>query len=676
VWRSADSIPALTQVEPTQGAPATARTVVRVLAGPRELVFGVLAYDPVAGGIVSYSKAPDSDLQSEDHIRLVLDTFLDGRSGYIFAVNPGGARFDALVANQGEGENRNWDAVWEAATARFEGGWSLEIRIPVKSLIFGRGLRQWAFNIQRRIQRLQETTRWASPQRDIRIGQTSRAGLLTGLPDFDLGVGMSVRPSLTTGVGRPAPGADLDKTVHPSLDVTQRLGANLLASLTVNTDFAETEVDTRRTNLTRFPLFFPEKRTFFLEGSDIFDFGLGLEPSFGGADLLPFFSRRIGLVSGEPVPLRVGAKVNGRAGGANLGALVVRTGTEEGIAPSATMAVVRVKQNVLGESSVGFLATAGDPLGADRSWLIGPDVTFRTSRFGGDKNFLVGVWALATGREGLTGDRGAYGFKVDYPNDLWDVALTYKRIGDGFQPSLGFVPRPGVHLANLGVNFQPRPERFGIRQCFLENRLNYVVGLEGGWQSYRYFVAPINCRLESGDRFEFNWVPQGERLVEPFEVAEGLPIPPGAYHFTRWRLEAQFAAKRPLSGQVTWWFGEFYDGTLHQLELRGEWKPSAAFAVEVDGERNLGRLPAGRFTTDRVGVRLNANFSPDLQASSFLQYDTESRTVGTNTRIRWTFSPLGTVFLVYNHNLRDPVDDPWRFDNNQVLLKAQYAFRY
>lgn len=682
VWAQADSIGALTEVEPEEGAAPGARTTVRVLAGPDRIVIGVVARQPEGVALVSFAKAPDSDLRNEDHVRIVLDTFLDGRSGYVFAVNPSGARYDALVSNQGDDANESWDAVWEAKTARTASGWSAEIRIPVRSFAFRKGLDRWGFNVERRIQRIQETDRWAGASRDYSVDQTSRAGYLTHLPDFDLGIGLSVQPAFTGGGGEPAPGSSLTTTFHPSLDVTQRLGPDMLASLTLNTDFAETEVDTRRTNFTRFPLFFPEKRPFFLEGSDIFQFGPGADE-----DVIPFFSRRIGLVEGSSVPLDVGGKVSGRVGSTRLGALVARTGNADTLATEATMGVLRVRQNVLEESSVGFLATFGDPLGRASSWLLGPDFTFRTSHLAGEKNFAVSVWGLATDRADLHGDRTAAGFQVAYPNDRWEASASYRRIGDAFDPSLGFVRRRGVHMADLEVNWQPRPGRVGplsIRQCFWENRLSWVGGLSGTWQSYRYFTAPVNCRLESGDRFEFNVVPQGENLSAPFEVARGITVPAGAHHFLRYRLEAGLAAKRRFSAQLTWWFGGFYDGTLHQIELRSTWNPTALFTVEVRGERDLGALPGGDFTADLWGVRIRANVSPDFQLSSFTQYDSENRALGTNTRLRWTFSPLGTLFVVYNHNLADPDDtgvERWsprrlRFASNQLLLKAEYALRY
>ncbi|MFL5463070.1 MAG: DUF5916 domain-containing protein [Gemmatimonadaceae bacterium] len=682
VWSTVDSIGALTQVEPREGAAASMRTVARVIITADAIVIGVKADDPEPSRIVSFARQRDADLDSEDHIKIVLDTYLDGRSGYVFAVNPNGARYDALVANQGEDENSSWDAIWEAATARTPAGWSAEILIPLKSLLFRRGLSQWGFNIQRRIQRLQETDRWASADRDITVTQTSRAGLLTQLPTLSLGLGVSVRPAVTVGGAHDSAGASLRSRSQLSLDATQRLGANTLGSLTVNTDFAETEVDSRRVNLSRFPLFFPEKRTFFLEGADIFDFGLGLTDDL---DVLPFFSRRIGLLEGRQIPIDAGTKINGRVGGTNFGALAVRTRDVDTLSTASTMSVVRVRQNVLSESSVGFIATSGDPLQRHGSWLAGPDLTYQTSHFQGDKNFLVGLWGMAVGREDLkTGDRTAAGIKVDYPNDLWDMALRYKRIGDSFDPSLGFVPRNGVHIASLAANWQPRPKRpigpLHIRQCFWENGLSYVSGLTGGWQSYEYFMAPINCRLESGDRFEFNFVPSGERLSAPFEIAEGVTIPEGAYHFNRFRLEGGLAPKRRFNAQATWWFGGFYDGHLDQYELTGAWKPSSLVIVEFSGERDVGRMPEGNFTQDLFGTRLRLNFSPDLQLASFVQYDSESRAIGSNTRLRWTFTPVGDLFVVYNHNMRtrDPLTlrRELVFASNQLLLKAQYAFRY
>lgn len=699
IWKSADSIADLTQLEPQQGSAPSGRTVIRVLAGTDVIIIGVRADDAMPDALVSFARERDAVLTNEDHVKIVLDTYRDGRFGYVFAINPNGARYDALVAGQGETENANWDAAWEAVTARTPTGWSAEIRIPVRSLQFRAGLRAWGLNVQRRAQRTQETDRWASPDRNFKVTQTFRAGELTEIPDFALGLGLSVRPALVSGFGIAAPAAPMVGTTAASLDVTQTLGANTLASLTVNTDFAETEVDTRRTNLTRFPLIFPEKRTFFLQGADIFDFGIGL-----GDDVRPFFSRRIGLLGGDEVPIRAGAKVSGRAGQTNFGTLVVRTGqgdafSRDTLSTAATLGVLRLKRNVLRESSIGMIATIGDPQQRGGAWTGGVDATYQTSRFRRNRNLLVGGWALQTARSGLTGQRSAYGATVDYPNDLWDLNATYKNLGTDFDPSIGFVPRAGVQILNLSAVFQPRPQGrvmgLRVRQMFNEFFGTVVAGQDGRWQSYRSFFAPVNWRLESGDRFEGNIVPTGEHLLAPFEIASGVTIPPGTYHWNRYRLEGGLAAKRRLSGQGTWWFGDFYGGRLDEMILTAAWKPTSLFIMELTATRNVGRLPQGSFTQNLIGTRVRLNVSPDLQLNSYVQYDNESDSFGSNTRVRWTFSPLGDLFVVYNHNLRHDIDpatglpvpstlvaDPtqrvatrWGLASSQLIVKVQYAVR-
>ena len=668
-WAAAGLADAFVQTDPSEGAPASFRTTVRVLSGPRAIVIGVVCEDPEPSRLVSFSVRRDAAIGSEDHVRVVLGPFLDGRSGYVFAVNPSGARYDGIINPGGESDSSDWDGIWEAATSRGASGWSVEIRIPIHTLSFKAGLAEWHFNVQRRIQRLLETDRWASPRRQYQVTQTSRAGLLTDLAAFDLGVGLTTRPAVTAGVGVPAPDDKVDTSFHPSLDLSQRLGANLLASLTVNTDFAETDVDTRRTNLTRFPLFFPEKRTFFVEGSDIFSFGLGL-----GQDLVPFFSRQVGLVKDEAVPIFGGAKINGRVGATSVGGLVVGTGDKAGVADSnAAMAVGRVKQNVGKESWIGAIATLGDPLGRGGAWLGGVDATYATSSFRGNKNFLIGAWGLVAGREDLGADRSAAGFKIDYPNDEWDIAASYRRVGRDFDPSLGFVPRRAVQTLAGSVNNRTRIARGPLQQLVHEFEPTLTTDLSGRWESYRVFFAPVNWRFRSGDRFEFNVNPTGERLTEPDTVA-GVPVEPGRYDWRRYRLEVGTAQKRRLYTQLTWWFGGFWDGELDQVIWTGTWNPAPIVTMEFSGERNVGRLALGSIEQTLVGTRVRVNISPDLSISSYVQYDTDSDSVGLNARLRWTWRPVADLFVVYNHNVRS-ITDRWRLESNQLLVKLQYAWQ-
>jgi hypothetical protein len=671
-WAAAPSIEDLVMVEPRQGDSPSGRTIVKVLAGEKALVFGFRCLDPDAQGIVSFTKERDGDFENEDHVVLVLDPFQDGRSGYVFAVNPGGARLDALVEPGGEDVDSKWDGEWQAATSRHDDGWTAEIRIPVNTLRFKRGLAEWGMNVQRRVQRLQETDRWASPNQDYTVFQSSRGGLLVGLPSFELGLGLGVRPSLVGGFQNPAPGASAQGTLQPSLDVTQRLGSNALLSLTVNTDFAETEVDTRQTNLTRFPLFFPEKRSFFLESADIFSFGIGI----GDEALVPFFSRRIGLVAGREAPILAGLKATGRIGETSFGGLAVRTREQSGLAPATTMGVLRLRRNVFAESRAGLLATLGDPLGRGGSFELGGDFTYQTSRFRGDKNLLAGAWGLVTGRDDLVGyrEKTAVGFKLDYPNDLWDCFLIYRRIGDGFDPSLGFVPRRGINTGFGGCTFAPRPKDSFIRQMFHRLYAQVTTDLSRRWESYGVPFTPLQWQLESGDGIAVELEAIGERLPEAFEIAEGVSVRDGAYHWRRYQVEIETAAKRRLAVDARWEFGGFYTGRLHQLELETSWTPSPLVTLILEAEHNRGRLAEGDFDLTLLGTRIRLNLSPDLQLNSFVQYDTEDSSFGTNTRLRWTFHPRGELFVIYNHNLRE-LERRWRRESNELLVKMQYTFR-
>ncbi|MFQ5722712.1 MAG: DUF5916 domain-containing protein, partial [Candidatus Aminicenantales bacterium] len=450
LWQEASPIGPLTMVVPDEGASPTNQTEVRVAVTSQAIYFGIMCYDRHPEKIVSFTMQRDAQLRGEDYIKIVLDTFLNGRTGYIFAVNPNGARYDALIEREGEGENPQWDGIWEAAACRLKEGWSAEIYIPIKTLRFGSGLREWGFNVERRIERLQETDRWASPNRNFKVTNISQSGLLTSIPTFKQGKGLTIRPYASGSRLHNSPQERVSNNLKPGLDVLKNFGSNVTGLLSINTDFAETEVDTRRINLTRFPLFFPEKRTFFLEGSDIFEFGLGMG-FYHSRDIVPFFSRRIGLVEGQTVPVDAAVKATGSLGRFSFGILNALMRPEEGLTPRVNLFAARGFRTLWAESKVGFLVTAGDPLGRANSWEAGLDFVYKTSHFQGDKNFLIGIWGLVNSRQDLGKDRTAFGFQLDYPNDLWDISLTFKRIGADFEPSLGFVPWRGIYKANFNL---------------------------------------------------------------------------------------------------------------------------------------------------------------------------------------------------------------------------------
>lgn len=672
-WALAPAIDHLTVVEPVEGGVPAYATSVKVLADRRAIYVGIRCEDAHPDGLVCHSVARDAPLGAEDHVRVILGPFCDGRSGYVFAVNPSGARYDALIVRQGEGENPEWDGLWEARTSQDELGWTVEMRIPVSTIAYAKGVSAWHFNVQRRVQRLLETSRWAGARRQYRSTQTAQAGLLTDLPEFDLGLGLAVRPAAVFRVEDPAPGAHPRRDAEPSLDIIQRLGPNVLAQLTVNTDFAETEADLRRTNLSRFPLFFPEKRTFFLEGSDVFDFGPGL-----GTDVVAFHSRRIGLVDGLEVPLLYGGKLHGRVEDTAVGILGVRTDEREGVAPETGLAVARIKQNVLEESSVGILAAHGDPLGRAGSWTAGGDVTYRTSRFLGEHNVLGGLWALAADREDLAGgvgDRSAFGARIAYPNALWNGAASSKRIGPEFDPSLGFVPRRGIWKHDTGIGLSPLLEGTPIRQAHFGASASYITDLEGTWESYSAALTPVNLDFESGEDVEARIFWAGDRPPEAFDLPDGVNVMPGTYHWRRYEVVLETASKRPLRGEVSWRFGSFYDGRLDEWRLGAAWDPLPILTLEGWWERDTGRLEGGRFEVDLFGLRVQGNFSPDFYVSSLVQYDTESRRMGTQTRLRWAATETSDLFLVLAYDT-DRREGQWDRHSYGAVLKIQYAFLF
>jgi hypothetical protein len=668
-WATAPTAGAFRTLDPVEDGEPHGQTEVRVLADRTHLWFGIRCFDPEPAGIVSWAVARDAQLDTEDHVKLAFGTLHDGRSGYVFAVNPRGARYDALIAERGESENPDWDGTWAAATRVDEFGWTIEIELPVATLAFAADGAGWDFNVERRVQRLLERSRWVNPRRDQQVTNMALAGSLTGLPQFDLGLGLTLRPALVLKAGRPSSSEPHEEKVEPTLDALWRITPQLTGALTINTDFAETEADQRRINLTRFPLFFPEKRTFFREGADVYEYGIGLDEEF-----LPFQSRRIGLVNGEQVPLQIGAKVSGRIGNTTVGGLVTRMGDEPGVAPETTLGVVRVRQDVLEESNVGIIATAGDPLGRNGSALIGADATFQTSRAFGSHNLLFGVWGAKTTREDLDGSPSAWGFKLDYPNDEWNPNVSWKHFDEGFDPSLAFVRRSGVDHFHTGVDHVVRPENGWLRKQTFETGFDLYVDLDGHWSSYEAFLSPINALFESGDGFEFNVIPTGERLLQNFEIADGVVLTPGKYEWVQYRVAATAAEKRPVAAEVAYTFGPFYDGTLDRwsVDARGVVSSWLTLRAGVDSAR--GHLPAGDFIEDVYNLRISFTFSSDLTLDSFVQYDTESRLMGTNTRLRWDITPMSQVFLIFNHNSITE-DGALHTDGYETVLKLVHEIR-
>lgn len=689
-WKEARRF-TLTQQSPRPGQPTPYPTDVRVLVSNDTLYFGFDCHDPNPKAIAVHTQRRDGDVTGDDTVSIVLDTYGDRRTGYFFQINAAGARVDGLISDP-ESASLDWDGIWDARTSRTPDGWSAEIVIPTRTLSFTRGLDRWGLNVERFVPRDRLTLRWSSPTLDSFVYDLSRAGELTGVGGLEQGKGLELTPYTT---GKTKEFYAVSPRAYQAAvggDVTWKLTPQLVSVFTVNTDFAETEVDSRQINLTRFPLFFPEKRSFFLEGANQYTFGLGL-----GQQFVPFFSRNIGLLDGAQIPLNGGVKLNGRVGKWNIAFLDVQTretivpnqvvedlGLPSPVVPGTNLLTSRVSYDFDEHLRVGTILTNGDPEALRRNTFAGFDAVWRTSRFMGDKNLLVGGWTATTRGNLPEGGKTGWGFKADYPNDLWDCQINMNQYGEAFDPLLGFLPRPGTRQTDLGCAYKPRPSKEGsfrwIRQVFFENEYSRVADAAGILESWEYFMAPINVRMETGDRFEFNWDPHGEILLAPFEISPGVIIPAGSYQFTRWRAEVQTSPHRPFQFGNTTWFGDFYNGHLVQQENYVKWtSPKGRLQLEVNTENDFAHMPEGNFVQKLWQFQGAYAWNPNLVLTSFIQYDTESENVGTNTRLRWTIKPGNDLFIVWNRSWQKLLMRPELSlvpQSDLIAVKLRWTFRF
>jgi uncharacterized protein DUF5916 len=670
-WGRMPSIGPLTQREPLEGRPATEATDVRILFDEQALYVGIVCHESHPRGLVSTQLTRDANLDVDDRVTVVLDPFFDHRNGFFFQVNPAGARSDGQISNNAQSLSREWDGIWDAAVTRTSDGWTAELSIPFKTLRFRPDQSVWGLNVERQIKHLFETDRWAAARVTSWIGNLADAGQLAGLEGARQGHGLDVRPYVSGGRDTG------DGQFTSGLDVVKNLTPNLNASVTVNTDFAETEADIRQVNLTRFPLFFPEKRTFFLEGAGVFDVA-GLA---GGTDLIPFFTRRIGIhgnedIGGGQVPIGVGAKIVGRQSDYNIGVLDVETrALPEASLGEQNLFALRVSRNLFQQSWVGAIVTNGNPDGTGANNLLGADARFATSTFHGDKNASLDVFAERT-EDRNVGHDYAGGFGLSYPNDRWDLFLNWKQIGDNFQPALGFVPRVGIRTTNARIAFQPRPKRWGIRQFFFEFEPEYITNLGNRLENWRLFIAPFNIRTESGEHVEWNVIPEFEHLDAPFEIYPRVIVPAGSYQWHRYRAEANTATKRRWVIDATYWWGGFYDGTRKQTGVGVTLKPNAHVAIAVRADRNDITLREGRFSTQALTARADYNFTPNVSWQNLEQYDDESRILSFQSRFRWILKPGNDLFVVINRGWLKTFDGPLESTFDRASSKLQYTFRF
>jgi hypothetical protein len=683
-WRSAPKIGDLTQREPTPGIPATEATEVTLLYDADRLYIGVICFDSEPNRIIGTRMERDASLSDDDRIEILLDTFHDRSNAFYFATNPAGALVDGLVFANGQ-SNMQWDATWEVRTRRSEEGWAAEFAIPFKSLNFPAERTTWGFNIARNIQRKLEDDRWSGARLELRFLQVSEAGQVTGLEEITQGIGLDIRPFVAgRWLHRGATGDDV-LTGKPGLDMFYNLTPSLKFTGTANTDFGETEVDARQINLTRFSQFFPEKRTFFLEDAGVFSFSNTNSTSFAGipshrSQIIPFFSRRIGLLSGEEVPITLGAKLTGKIGRTDIGMLDVRT-RESVLAPEKNFFVGRVRRNLLRQSSAGFIFTNGNPASSLSSSTVGADVRLATSRFlGGSRNIALNLFGVKSINEGISSRDGTYGLSVEYPNDLIEGEFLWREVQRDFQPALGFVSRRNVRLMRIDGRFSPRPEKFlGLRRVPIPISYTRFTRLDNGEvESWDVFTAPADWHFNSGDAIHVNVRTFYERLFAPFNISSTVALPPGEYRFTRYRLQGASAAKRRIEATIDWWFGTYWSGHADEIQTTLLYKLPPRFVISFTTDQTFARLPQGRFVARIMSWQVNYSASPFLTFSNLIQYDNDSRNLGWQSRMRWILDPGNDLFLVFSQGwIQDPGGGlRYRAEDSKVSAKFQYTFRF
>jgi hypothetical protein len=695
IWGSAPKIGDLVQRQPEPGLPPTERTEVTLLRDADNLYIGIYAYDSEPGRVIGTQMARDGELMADDRIEILLDTFRDQRSAFYFATNPAGALVDGLAFANGQ-LNTEWDAIWRVRTSRTDQGWVAEFAIPFKSLSFPAGQVIWGFNVARTIYRKLEDNRWSGARLETQFLQVSEAGEITNLGGLSQGVGLDLRPFFAgrwLHFGRT--GLD-DFNQKPGLDVFYNITPSLKLTATFNTDFGETEVDARQINLTRFSLLFPEKRSFFLEGAGVFSFAsAGPETPGGipatGADVYPFFSRRIGLLGDVEVPIDAGIKLTGTVGRTDVGVLNVRTGdlrTDDDrlIVDEKNYFVGRVKRNLFKQSYVGAIFTGGNPAVDQSGQTYGADMRLATSRFlGRSRNFVVNGYGARSVNKGVATNDSSYGFSAHYPNDVFISQLVYREIQANFKPAIGFVQRSNVRLLRASGSYNPRPKDFlNIQQMNHDVFFTRFTRLDKGEvESWDLYVTWWDWHFKSGDSMHgmADFDPTYERLFEPFMISPGIVLKPGEYRFTRFRTNLfTTAAKRPLSGSLTVGWGNYWSGQAEQVLASITYKLPPRFTASLSTNQTFARLPEGEFTARIATSNVNYAASPSLSFTNLIQYDNRSRNLGWQSRVRWTLKPGSDLFFAFNQGWVQEEDENrnlrFMVQDTRLSGKLQYSYRF
>jgi hypothetical protein len=680
VWQSAARVTDFIQTEPSNGEPSTQRTVVFIAYNTHALLIGARLEDTDSSRIAANEYRRDADLEADDAFEVFLDTFRDRRNAFYFATNPAGAQRDALVRNEGAVLNYEWDGIWDVASSRDAGGWTTEISIPFSTLRFRAGSTDgWGVNFGRRIARNRERSYWTPIDRDWGFDSEWRAsayGTLKGLAQARPRGRLQIKPYVLGGLEHDLLDEpnDADFRRDVGLDAKVAVTSTLMADFTVNTDFAQVEADQEQVNLTRFPLFFPEKREFFLENAGLFHVGELTRFEEPPATLL-FFSRRIGLYDDEyEVPILAGARLTGKIGATDIGVFDIVTREtqidEDIFVPQTNFAAARVKRDILSRSSVGALVLSKSPADEGASnQVVAADATIapnQNTRFHG--------FASKSFTSGLSGSDHALGVDGNWESDKGFVSGSYVDIGDNFNSEMGFLQRTGIRKVRGTAMVSPRPGKLGIRQLWMGMDHIYITDREGKLESQANNIGPF-IMFENGAFLFAGWLNLAEGLTEPFEIRDGVEIPVGTYRFNQGVIQYMGDRSRVISANAGVVWGGFFDGRIRSFNIAGQLRPHRRLAVQIQYFRNHVDLPleGGNFVTNLGIARALFAFSPKAYIRGLFQYNDDDQEARANILFRYTYRPGADIFVVLNEE-RDTDVVGWNVTNRELLVKMTFYF--
>jgi len=698
IYSQVKALTGFIQQEPHEGEPATEETEAWIFFDESTLYVATRCWDSHPERMVANEMRRDNlGINQNENISFVVDTFYDRRNGFSFQVNPLGGLRDQTVGNEGESNNVDWNTVWDAKTSRFDQGWTLEMAFPFKSLRFKQaGQQVWSVNLRRTVTWKNERSFLApiAASHGTRgVNRFSDAATLVGVEVPGATRNLEVKPyalsSLTTDQTAD-PRFSNDPNGDVGFDAKYGVTRGLITDFTYNTDFAQIEEDDQEINLTRFSLFFPEKRDFFLEGQAIFEFG-GVQQLRGGGsarpgvqvtDLTPimFFSRRIGLTDDGVDPIQVGGRLTGRSGAYRIGALNIQTrGIEDNpLIPATNFSVFRVRRDFLRRSDIGVIATYRNTSlteGASSNSILGFDGNFAFYQ-----NLRLNAYYAASltrldGGGSVGDDAVSYTGSLNYVGDRYGLLLEHLYVGQHFQPELGFLRREAFRRSFLQGRFSPRPQSIeAIRRFVFQSELDYITDPAGRLET-ESFQGLFRIEFENADQAWFEYNRNFEFLPEEFEISDGIILPVDEYRFQDVRLQYVLGPQRPLPATFTFGKGSFFSGDRTETTFNGRVELSTKLSLEPRLSFNWVDLQEGSFTTRLASARMNYTFSPRMFVSSLIQYNSRSDSLSSNIRFRWEYEPGSDLFVVYNEGRDELSGDPF-LANRTFAVKFTKLFRF